>query len=56
MSIYATYTQDEINEILQPLVEELRQYKKITVGPYEYRLGGRDGNLISRNTVKEART
>jgi len=41
---------------IQPLVDELKLYKKITVGPYEYRLGGRDKNLISRNKAKEART
>jgi len=40
---------------VQPLVDELNQYGKITVGPYEYRLGGRDKNLISRNKAKEAR-
>lgn len=40
---------------IQPLVDELKQYSKIVVGPYEYRLGGRDNNLISRNKAKEAR-
>jgi len=39
---------------LQPLVDELKQYNKITVEGYEYRLGGRDGNLVSRNKAKGA--
>ena len=50
---FATDREGYIRPELQPLVDELNRHDKITIGLFEYKLGGRDNNLISRNKTKK---
>jgi len=53
---FATDREGYIRQELQPLLDELSLGDKITVGAYEYKLGERDNNLISRNKAKRSTT
>ena len=49
---FAKNLNEELIEAIKPLYREIQLYGSVTIGPYEYKISGKEGSLISARLVE----